>query len=270
MSFVSLHLLNLCTTLTPATAIARINAQHPLRVFGEPALGGVRKVDITAPSVTSVLSALAAVHQHTEPNFTRTSTYNDDELELLVAHRALRAEDLREELGRVAQERVVLVEARACAGSAPAAPGMEACAEGRVVSAVAVAFGGRGAFYLGHEAEGWICGGGGRVCLETGYEGDEGWRETHLQVSIELVWSCSRGRLGSLDILLPLRVDFLEDRRRLGCPVGRHDGGGGSSSRRCTQREALGLVAAAQLRLPLMHTVMRCKESDKELFSHMH
>lgn len=50
----------MCTTLTPATAIARHNAQDPLRAFGEPSLGGARKVDITSPTVFSALAVLAS------------------------------------------------------------------------------------------------------------------------------------------------------------------------------------------------------------------
>ena len=56
----TLHVLNLCTTLTPATAIARINtagAPH----FDEPALGGARKVDISSPVNSGALDRLAAV-----------------------------------------------------------------------------------------------------------------------------------------------------------------------------------------------------------------
>ncbi|KAL5476995.1 HMG1 [Sanghuangporus weigelae] len=60
VSFVTLHVLNLCTTLTPATALARINTAGALH-FGEPALGGARKVDVSGPQVAGALDRLAAV-----------------------------------------------------------------------------------------------------------------------------------------------------------------------------------------------------------------
>jgi len=63
VSFMTLHILNLCTTLTPATALARYNTQTSIRSLN--ALGdsapGVRKVDITNPSIANVLSSLAQV-----------------------------------------------------------------------------------------------------------------------------------------------------------------------------------------------------------------
>ncbi|TDL24659.1 hypothetical protein BD410DRAFT_719028 [Rickenella mellea] len=73
VSFVTLHVLNLCTTLTPATAIARHNAQLPQHdalnsystytAYGEPAPGGgLRKVDITSEGVRSALEALREAH----------------------------------------------------------------------------------------------------------------------------------------------------------------------------------------------------------------
>ena len=59
----TLHVLNLCTTLTPATALARYNTQTSIRTLN--ALGdsvaGSRKVDITNPSIANVLSNLAQV-----------------------------------------------------------------------------------------------------------------------------------------------------------------------------------------------------------------
>jgi hydroxymethylglutaryl-CoA reductase (NADPH) len=63
MSFMTLHILNLSTTLTPATALARYNTQTSIRSLS--ALGdsapGSRKVDITNPSIANVLSSLAKV-----------------------------------------------------------------------------------------------------------------------------------------------------------------------------------------------------------------
>lgn len=63
VSFMTLHVLNLCTTLTPATALARYNTQTSIRTLN--ALGdsvaGSRKVDITNPSIANVLSNLAEV-----------------------------------------------------------------------------------------------------------------------------------------------------------------------------------------------------------------
>jgi hydroxymethylglutaryl-CoA reductase (NADPH) len=63
VSFMTLHVLNLCTTLTPATALARYNTQTSIRTLN--ALGdsvaGSRKVDITNPSIANVLSNLAQV-----------------------------------------------------------------------------------------------------------------------------------------------------------------------------------------------------------------
>jgi hydroxymethylglutaryl-CoA reductase (NADPH) len=59
----TLHILNLTTTLTPATALARYNTQTSIRSLN--ALGdstpGSRKVDITNPSIANVLSSLAQV-----------------------------------------------------------------------------------------------------------------------------------------------------------------------------------------------------------------
>ncbi|EJD05369.1 uncharacterized protein FOMMEDRAFT_103364 [Fomitiporia mediterranea MF3/22] len=60
VSFVTLHVLNLCTTLTPATTLARINTAGALN-FGEPVLGRARKVDISGPQVAGALDRLAAV-----------------------------------------------------------------------------------------------------------------------------------------------------------------------------------------------------------------
>jgi hydroxymethylglutaryl-CoA reductase (NADPH) len=59
VSFLTLHILNLCTTLTPDTAIARHNthATHPAADGIH--LGALRKVDITAPSWMDVLTRLS-------------------------------------------------------------------------------------------------------------------------------------------------------------------------------------------------------------------
>ena len=55
-SFLTLHILNFCTTLTPATANAR-HQRHPLRHMSEPV--PAPRVDITSPAISSVLSTLA-------------------------------------------------------------------------------------------------------------------------------------------------------------------------------------------------------------------
>ncbi|KAF8501845.1 hydroxymethylglutaryl-coenzyme A reductase-domain-containing protein [Gautieria morchelliformis] len=59
ISFLTLHILNLCTTLTPDTAIARhhTHATHPAADGIQP--GVLRKVDITAPSWMDVLTRLS-------------------------------------------------------------------------------------------------------------------------------------------------------------------------------------------------------------------
>ena len=61
VSFLVLHFLNLCTTLTPAASLARYNTQTSVQSFNS--LGdlapGTRKVDITLPSIANVLSSLA-------------------------------------------------------------------------------------------------------------------------------------------------------------------------------------------------------------------
>ena len=55
-------MLNLCTTLTPATALQR-HHHHPssksLHLFTEPIPGPVKRVDITSPIISNVLSSLA-------------------------------------------------------------------------------------------------------------------------------------------------------------------------------------------------------------------
>ncbi|KAA1473010.1 hypothetical protein DENSPDRAFT_822212 [Dentipellis sp. KUC8613] len=57
-SFLTLHFLNLCTTLTPASVIFRLPEQSTLLATNElsPA---ARKVDITSPAIANVLSTLA-------------------------------------------------------------------------------------------------------------------------------------------------------------------------------------------------------------------
>jgi hydroxymethylglutaryl-CoA reductase (NADPH) len=61
-----LHLLNLCTTLTPATATDRYH-NHPasksLHLFGEAVPSPVRKVDITSPAISEILASLAALEE---------------------------------------------------------------------------------------------------------------------------------------------------------------------------------------------------------------
>jgi len=55
-------MLNLCTTLTPATALHRYH-NHPssksLHLFTEPIPGPIKRVDITSPIISNVLSSLA-------------------------------------------------------------------------------------------------------------------------------------------------------------------------------------------------------------------
>lgn len=59
VSFLTLHILNLCTTLTPDTAIARHHTHAAQRATDGIALGSVRKVDITVPSWTDVLAHMS-------------------------------------------------------------------------------------------------------------------------------------------------------------------------------------------------------------------
>ncbi|KAM5532160.1 hypothetical protein V8D89_014185 [Ganoderma adspersum] len=63
-SFLTLHILNFCTTLTPATANAR-HQRHPLRTAPEAV--PTPRVDITTPAIATVLSHLALTQ---EPVFT--------------------------------------------------------------------------------------------------------------------------------------------------------------------------------------------------------
>lgn len=58
--------MNLCTTLTPATATDRYNnhpASRSLHVFGDPVPGPLRKVDITSPVIVEVLGSLAVLEE---------------------------------------------------------------------------------------------------------------------------------------------------------------------------------------------------------------
>ncbi|KAF8589091.1 hypothetical protein K439DRAFT_1528032 [Ramaria rubella] len=59
VSFLTLHILNLCTTLTPDAAIARHNAHSTHREVDVVDSGTLRKVDITAPVWSDVLARLA-------------------------------------------------------------------------------------------------------------------------------------------------------------------------------------------------------------------
>ncbi|KAL7284025.1 hypothetical protein ACG7TL_001300 [Trametes sanguinea] len=59
-SFLTLHILNFCTTLTPATTNAR-HQRHPLRQAQE--VVPPPRVDITSPAIASVLSNLAVSEQ---------------------------------------------------------------------------------------------------------------------------------------------------------------------------------------------------------------
>ncbi|KAI1783641.1 mannosyl oligosaccharide glucosidase-domain-containing protein [Ganoderma leucocontextum] len=63
-SFLTLHILNFCTTLTPATANAR-HQRHPLRTASE--VVPTPRVDISSPAIASVLAYLAVTQ---EPTFT--------------------------------------------------------------------------------------------------------------------------------------------------------------------------------------------------------
>ncbi|KAI0674556.1 3-hydroxy-3-methylglutaryl-coenzyme A reductase [Trametes maxima] len=59
-SFLTLHILNFCTTLTPATTNAR-HQRHPLRAAQE--VVPTPRVDITSPGIASVLANLAVSEQ---------------------------------------------------------------------------------------------------------------------------------------------------------------------------------------------------------------
>ena len=59
VSFLTLHILNLCTTLTPDTAIARHNTHATHRAVEGIDSGALRKVDVTSSSWTNVLANLS-------------------------------------------------------------------------------------------------------------------------------------------------------------------------------------------------------------------
>jgi hydroxymethylglutaryl-CoA reductase (NADPH) len=79
VSFLTLHILNLCTTLTSATALARYNTQTSFRSLNTPgdSVPGSRKVDITSPSIANVLASLA------KADFD-TSVSNDSDTDIIV------------------------------------------------------------------------------------------------------------------------------------------------------------------------------------------
>ena len=79
-------MLNLCTTLTPAKALQRYHT-HPssksLHLFSEPIPGLIKKVDITSPVISNVLSSLA-----TQDNQSQSPDHDlpkDDEIIVRVA-----------------------------------------------------------------------------------------------------------------------------------------------------------------------------------------
>ncbi|KAH9053184.1 hydroxymethylglutaryl-coenzyme A reductase-domain-containing protein [Lactarius vividus] len=65
VSFLSLHLLNLCAPFTPGTAVARLQ-QDQSTILVRDVVPGFRTVDITNPSIQYSLSHLAAVHDGSE------------------------------------------------------------------------------------------------------------------------------------------------------------------------------------------------------------
>lgn len=79
-------MLNLCTTLTPATALQRYH-NHPssksLHLFSEPIPGPIKKVDITSPVIASVLSSLAI--QDNQSQSSDADSPKDDEVLVRVA-----------------------------------------------------------------------------------------------------------------------------------------------------------------------------------------
>ena len=85
-SFLTLHMLNLCTTLTPATALQRYH-NHPssksLHLFSEPVPGPIKKVDITSPTISNVLSSLAIQDNQSQPS--DVDLPKDDEILVRVA-----------------------------------------------------------------------------------------------------------------------------------------------------------------------------------------
>lgn len=78
VSFLTLHILNLCTTLTSATALARYNTQSSIRTWNIPdSTPGSRKVDITSPSIANVLDSLAKAESDASIN-------NDSDTDIIV------------------------------------------------------------------------------------------------------------------------------------------------------------------------------------------
>ena len=79
-------MLNLCTTLTPATALQRYHS-HPssksLHLFSEPVPGPAKKVDITSPIISNVLSSLAVQDQQSQSSDVEPP--KDDEILVRVA-----------------------------------------------------------------------------------------------------------------------------------------------------------------------------------------
>ena len=79
-------MLNLCTTLTPATALQRYH-NHPssksLHLFSEPIPGPIKKVDITSPIIANVLSSLAI--QDNQSQSPDVDPPKDDEILVRVA-----------------------------------------------------------------------------------------------------------------------------------------------------------------------------------------
>lgn len=79
-------MLNLCTTLTPATALQRYH-NHPssksLHLFSEPVPGPTKKVDITSSIISNVLSSLATHGQ--QPQSSEVDPIKDDEILVRVA-----------------------------------------------------------------------------------------------------------------------------------------------------------------------------------------
>ncbi|EGO03592.1 hypothetical protein SERLA73DRAFT_149844 [Serpula lacrymans var. lacrymans S7.3] len=74
-SFLTLHLLNLSTTLTPAKSVNRYQSQSTIDTFSTlgDSITGARKVDITSPVISEVLSRLAVVDQIVDANTNITS-----------------------------------------------------------------------------------------------------------------------------------------------------------------------------------------------------
>lgn len=79
-------MLNLCTTLTPATALQRYH-NHPssksLHLFSEPVPGPAKKVDITSPIISNVLSSLVTQDQQSQSS--DVDMPKDDEILVRVA-----------------------------------------------------------------------------------------------------------------------------------------------------------------------------------------